>query len=296
MATERHRMATALRAWLSGRIPESARALEAEIDDRIRRVPNRMNEYGFDPYGLSLETARKMALPAALMYRHYFRAETLGIERVPAGRVMLIANHAGQLPFDGAMLNMAMLLDAEPPRICRPMGEYLIPRLPWMSTAMARVGAMVGTPENCIHMLENEECVAVFPEGTRGMNKPYTQRYRMQRMGLGFMRLALDTRTPIVPVAIVGSDDQQPGIANFERLGRRLGLPALPLTVGFPFLGPLGILPLPVKYRIRFGEPLRFEGEAADDDDAIQQRVDAVRDVIEGMLARGVRERKGIFT
>jgi 1-acyl-sn-glycerol-3-phosphate acyltransferase len=145
-------------------------------------------------------------------------------------------------------------------------------------------------------MLDNEECVVVFPEGTRGINKPYTERYRLQRMGLGFMRLALETGTPIVPVAIVGSDDQQPGIANFERLGRRLGLPALPITVGFPLLGPLGLLPLPVKYRIYFGEPIRVAGDSADDDAAIQSQVDTVKAAIERLLARGVRERKGVFS
>jgi 1-acyl-sn-glycerol-3-phosphate acyltransferase len=237
-----------------------------------------------------------MALPVALIYRHYFRAETFDIDRVPEGRVLLIGNHAGQLPFDGAMVTVAMLLEAEPPRICRSMGEYFIPRMPWMGIAMARMGAMVGTPENCVHMLENEECVVAFPEGTRGMNKPYSERYRLQRMGLGFMRLALETATPIVPVAVVGSDDQQPGIANLTGMSRMLGIPAFPITVGFPLLGPLGMLPLPVKYRIYFGEPLRFEGDAADEDDAIRAKVDVVKDAIEGMLARGVRERKGIFS
>jgi 1-acyl-sn-glycerol-3-phosphate acyltransferase len=286
----------AVRDLVGAFLPLSARGLEREIEERLRQVPNQLNEYGFDPYGLSLESARRMALPVALLYRHYFRVETFDIDRVPEGRVLLIANHAGQLPFDGAMLNVAMLLEAEPPRICRSMGEYFIPRLPWMGVAMVRVGAMVGTPENCVHMLENEECVVVFPEGARGMNKPYSERYRLQRMGLGFMRLALETATPIVPVAIVGSDDQQPGLANLTRVGRMLGLPSFPITVTFPLLGPLGILPLPVKYRMYFGEPLHFDGDAADDDAAIQEKVDVVKDSIEGMLANGIRERKGIFT
>jgi 1-acyl-sn-glycerol-3-phosphate acyltransferase len=277
-------------------MPLAARDLEEELDERLHQLPNRLNEYGFDPYGLSLDSAKRMALPVALLYRHYFRVETFDIDRVPAGRALLIANHAGQLPFDGMMLTIAMLLDAEPPRICRSMGEYFIPRMPWMSVGMARMGAMVGTPENCIHMLENEECVAVFPEGVRGMNKPYSRRYRLQRMGTGFMRLALETSTPIVPIAIVGSDDQQPGLTNLEGLGRMLGLPAIPITIGFPLLGPLGLLPLPVKYRMHFGEPLHFEGDAADDDDAIQAKVDVVKETIEEMLARGVRSRQGIFS
>ncbi|MHC4411339.1 MAG: hypothetical protein ACYS0F_20350, partial [Planctomycetota bacterium] len=100
----------------------------------------------------------------------------------------------------------------------------------------------------------------------------------------------------IVPVAIVGSDDQKPGLANLERVGRVLGVPAIPITVGFPLLGPLGLLPLPVKYRMHFGEPLRFEGDAADDDGAIQAKLDVVKNTIEEMLARGVRSRQGIFS
>ena len=284
-----------MRDLIGAFLPLSARGLEREIDERLRRVPNQLNEYGFDPYGLRLESARRMALPVAILYRRYFRVETIDIDRVPEGRVLLIANHAGQLPFDGAMLSMAMLLEAQPPRICRSMGEYFIPRLPWLGVAMVRMGAMVGTPENCVHMLENEECVLVFPEGTRGMNKPYRERYRLQRMGLGFMRLALETATPIVPVAIVGSDDQQPGLANLMGVARLLGLPSFPITVTFPLLGPLGMLPLPVKYHIYFGEPLHFDGDASDDDAAIQERVDVVKDAIEGMLAKGLRERKGIF-
>ena len=285
----------AVRDLVGAFLPLSARDLEREIDERLHRAPNRLNEYGYDPYGLSLDAARRMMLPMALLYRHYFRVETFGIEKVPSGRVLLIANHAGQLPFDGAMINVAMLLEAEPPRICRAMGEYFLPRLPWMGVAMARMGSMVGTPENCVHMLENEECVVVFPEGARGMNKPYTERYQLQRMGLGFMRLALETDTPIVPVAIVGSDDQQPGLANFSGLARMLGLPALPVTLGFPLLGPVGMLPLPVKYRIYFGQPMFFEGDANDEDAVNQSRVDAVRDAIEAMLIRGVRKRRGIF-
>jgi len=287
---------SAVRDVLGAFLPLSVRELQSEIAERLRRVPNPVNEYGFDPYGFSLDTAAQMTLPVALLYRHYFRAETFDIDRVPPGRVLLIANHAGQLPFDGAMLGVAMLLEADPPRICRSMGEYFLPRLPFASVGMARMGAMVGTPENCIHMLENDECVVAFPEGVRGMNKTYQHRYRLQRMGLGFMRLALQTRTPIVPVAIVGSDDQQPGLANLEGVARMLGLPALPITVGFPLLGPLGMMPLPVKYRLYFGEPELFEGDPSDDDDDIQQNVDHVKQRIESMLARGLRERKGIFS
>jgi 1-acyl-sn-glycerol-3-phosphate acyltransferase len=275
---------------------DSLRELETELGERLCKVPNRLNEYGFDPFGLSPDWVRRMALPGLLLYRHYFRVETFDIDRMPPGRVLVIANHAGQLPFDAMMLQTALLLEAEPPRIARGMGEYWIPQLPLVSFAAARGGAMVGTPHNCVQMLHHGECVAVFPEGVRGMNKLYRDRYQLQRFGLGFMRLALETRTPVVPVAIVGSEDQQPGFANLAGLGRLLGMPAFPITLGFPWLGPLGLLPMPVKYRIYFGEPIFFDGDADEEDAAIEARVDIVKQEIAAMLSRGVALRSGIFS
>ncbi len=262
-------------------------------------IPVELNDYGFDRYGFHPATLRRASLPSALLYKHYFRVENHDIERVPEGRVLLICNHAGQLPFDGMMLSMSMLLEATPPRLARPMAEYWVSRLPFVSEAAARMGSMVGTPENCIRMLEAGECVMVFPEGVRGMNKLYAQRYQLQRFGLGFLRLALATDTPIVPVALVGSEEQNPGLANVQSLARLVGAPAAPITPTFPLLGPLGLLPLPVKYRFYFGEPLRFEGDPSDEDAAIQKHVDVVRDAIHSMFDRGREERraagKGIF-
>jgi len=173
-------------------LPLRARNLQTVIDDHLSRIPNKLNEYGYDAYGMNPVWMRRVLLPFALLYRYYFRVEVAGIEQLPEGRVLVIANHAGQLPFDGAMLALALLLEARPPRIARSMGEYWIPRLPWVSVLAARTGTLVGTPQNCIHMLENGECVLAFPEGVRGMNKLYSQRYQLQRFGSGFMRLALE--------------------------------------------------------------------------------------------------------
>jgi len=188
-----------------------------------------------------------------------------------------------------------MVLEADPPRIARPMGEYWIPRLPWFNVAAARSGALVGTPENCVAMLEMGEAVMVFPEGVRGMNKTWSQRYKLQRFGTGFMRLALETDTPIVPIVLVGSEEQNPGIANLGELGERFGFPALPITATFPWLGPLGLLPLPVKYRFYFGEPMRFEGDPNDEDASIEEKVTRVRERMEALFERGLAERGGIF-
>jgi 1-acyl-sn-glycerol-3-phosphate acyltransferase len=234
-------------------------------------------------------------LPTALMYRYYFRTEVHDIDRVPKGRVLLICNHAGQLPFDGAMLGMAMVLDATPSRVCRPMGEYWIPQLPFVSVMAARMGAMVGTPENCAEMLRNEEAVMVFPEGVRGINKMWSQRYKLQQFGTGFVRLALETGTPIVPVALIGSEEQQPGIANFRPLARLLGMPSFPITPTFPWLGPLGLLPLPVRYRFYFGEPIALPGSPSENDATIAEHVQTVRSAIEALFERGLAERGGVF-
>jgi 1-acyl-sn-glycerol-3-phosphate acyltransferase len=281
---------------LSGALtPLAARDLSAEIADRLRKVPTRVNEFGFDDHGMEIAAVKRAVLPLAVLYRYYFRAQTFGIERIPRGRVLLISNHAGQLPFDAMMLGTATLLEGKPPRIARGMGEYWIPQLPFVSVLAARSGSLVGTPENCAQLLEAEECVMVFPEGVRGMNKTFRERYKLQRFGTGFLRLALQTKTPIVPVGIIGSEEQQPGLLNLERLGRMLGMPAFPVTPTFPWLGPLGLLPLPVRYRIHFGEPLRFEGDAGDEDAVIEAKVEDVKAAIAALLAEGRAARRSVF-
>jgi 1-acyl-sn-glycerol-3-phosphate acyltransferase len=277
-------------------LPESLQELERELSDRLGRTGLHLNSFGYDAYGFNPEWARRLLLPMALLHRYYFRVENHGIEKVPTGRVLLIANHAGQFAHDGSMLAMSMLLDAEPPRLSRGMGEYFLWRVPWMGTFAARIGTLVGTPENCIEMLAEGECVMVFPEGARGANKPFHKRYQLQKFGKGFMRLALETQTPIIPVGIVGSEEQQPGFANLEGLGRTLGFPSLPLTITQPWFGPLGAaFALPVKYHIHFGEPLEFDGDANDEDAIIREKVDVVQASVADLLARGREERRSIF-
>jgi 1-acyl-sn-glycerol-3-phosphate acyltransferase len=280
---------------LTRTLPDSVRDLDALVAERLARVPTRLNEYGVDRFGLEPKAAQRGLLASALLYRHYFRVVTHGIDNVPEGRVLLIANHAGQLPFDAAMLGIAMLLEAEPPRLARGLGEYWIPRLPFVSELATRGGSLVGTPENFRALIDAEECVMVFPEGVRGMNKTFRERYRLQRFGTGFVRLALETHTPIVPVGIVGSEEQQPGLWDLKPLARMFGMPAFPITPTFPLLGPLGLLPLPVKYRIHFGVPIRFEGSPNEDDAAIQARVATVKIAIDKLLEAGRRERRNPF-
>ncbi len=277
-------------------LPLALRDLAEEVDKRLSQLPTQLNEYGFDPFGFEPQYARKLTTFGALIYRYYFRTETRGIERVPSGRVLLIGNHAGNtIPWDGATLMMAMLLEAQPPRYVRGMAEFYLPKIPWWSELIYRTGAVVGTPENCVRLLENDEAIMVFPEGHRGFVKPYSKAYQLQRFGTGFARLALQTRTPIVPVGIVGSEEQSPGLMDATSIGRMIGAPAFPITVGFPWLGLFGYLPLPVKFRIHFGEPMYLEGHHQDDDATIEEQVDRVRDQIALLLEEGLAERRSWF-
>jgi 1-acyl-sn-glycerol-3-phosphate acyltransferase len=278
-------------------IPGGLQPLFAEIDERIARLPTRLNEYGYDPFGMDPEFGRPLLAAMILAYRYWFRVDARGVDNVPEGRVLLIGNHAGNtFAWDGAMLAEALFLEGDPPRIVRGMAEYFLPTIPFFNVYMQRFGSIVGTPENCIQLLEQEEAIMVFPEGQRGFVKTYKQRYQLQTFGLGFMRLALETDTPIVPIGIVGGEEQSPGLANLRSVGRLVGSPAFPITVTFPWLGPAGFIPLPVKYYIEFGEPLRFEGDPTEDDATIAEKVEVVKDAIRKLIEAGLSRRRGWFS
>lgn len=267
--------------------PQTLRDLNQEIRERIAESPLALNSYGYDPWGFHADVARRALLIMTLFYRYYFRVQTYGIENMPDGRLLLISNHAGQIAIDATMIGVATVLEADPPRPVRGMGEYWLPTIPFFNVFMARAGGVVGTPKNCLDILEHGEAVIAFPEGVRGMNKPFSQRYQLQEFGYGFMRLALQTDTPIVPIAVVGSEEQAPSLGNFEPLARLLGMPAFPL-VATP-------IPLPVRYHIYFGEPMEFRGNHNDEDEVIGKKVDQVKSRIDDMLQTGLKRRTSIF-
>lgn len=274
--------------------PDVLSSTQNNVEERLAHTATEVNEYGFDPFGFHRERAKPFFTACTLLYEKYFRAEAHDIARVPTGRVMLVANHAGQIPTDGLLIAAAMLNVAEPPRVVRGMSEYWLGALPWLNEIARSMGTAVGTPATCAEMLKRNECVLVFPEGVRGLNKTYAQRYTLQPFGAGFMRLALETKTPIVPVGVIGTEEQQIGIANLSKLGKRFGMPSLPVTLSFPWLGPLGLLPLPVKVHLHFGKPLYFSG-SADDEVGVHEKVDAVREALTDLLQEGLRQRRGIF-
>jgi 1-acyl-sn-glycerol-3-phosphate acyltransferase len=273
-----------VQAWVDSKLEPAFRA-------KLRALPTRQNEYGYDPFGFNRDEAKIGALMARFFYKVYFRTETFGIERVPAGRVLLVSNHSGQLPFDGIGIGGAMLFDHDPPRVVRAMVEKYVQTLPFLSYMFARWGQITGTPENCRRLLEDEEAILVFPEGAKGISKPFTQRYQLQEFGLGFMRLALETGTPIVPIAVIGAEEQAPAV-NVKSVAKLIGAPAFPVLPLPPFFP---ILPYPTKYRIYFGEPLAFEGDPDDEDEVLEEKVRHVRNEIQSMIRIGLKERRHIF-
>jgi len=267
------------------------------LPDRTRmqlREQANVNSAGFDPWGLHVETAEGWLAACRWMYEKYFRVETHGIERVPEGRVLLVPNHGGQLPLDGMLLALSMVLEANPPRIVRGMVERWFPSLPFISTLFTRCGQTVGDPRNCVGLLESDQPIMVFPEGVRGSGKTYWKRYQLQQFGTGFVRIALQTGSPIVPVAVVGAEEIYPSIYNVSWLAKLMGIPYVPVTPFWPFLGLLGALPLPVKIDLYYGEPIRFDADPDAPDDEVREMVDQVKAAISSMIEEGLARRSGL--
>ena len=264
---------------------------DREFLQKIQALPTRQNEYGYDPFGFNREEAIDGIYLTWLFYKYYFRAEAHGVEHVPEGRVLLISNHSGQLPFDGLVIGGSMLFDHESPRIIRSMIDRFVPTLPFVGPTLTRWGQIVGSPENCEHLLHDDEIICVFPEGSRGVSKPFSKRYQLQPFGMGFMRLALATDTPIVPVAVIGAEEQAPCF-NVKPLAKLMGLPAFPMMPFPPFFP---ALPLPTKYRLYFGEPMRFTGDPDQDDEELLPSVTQVRNTIQSMIHLGLKARKHVF-
>ena len=257
---------------------------------RLEKLTPPRNEYGVDPYGFDVDYTIAAIAPLLWLYRKYFRVQLHGIEQVPGeGRVILVGNHSGQLPFDASMIEVACLIEMDPPRAVRALVEKWVPTLPFVSTFMARCGQVVGTPDNCRRLLAADEAILVFPEGVRGLNKPFSERYRLKPFGLGFMRLALESGAPIVPVGVVGAEEQAPAIFDLKPLARLLAFPAFPIT---PTLLPF---PLPSRYHLWFGEPMRFAGSPDDEDAELERKVGAVQAAVQALLQRGLAERKHVF-
>jgi 1-acyl-sn-glycerol-3-phosphate acyltransferase len=258
------------------------------VRQAIDRLDIPFDAIGLDPYGASKAHLRVAVTPLAALYRNYFSVETRGIENVPPrGRAMLVGNHSGGIAIDAAMVLVSCLLEMPAPRLAQGMADKFIARLPFLGEWATRTGQLPGLPEHAERLLEDERLLMVFPEGTRGTAKLFRERHSLVEFGSGFMRLALKTRTPIVPLSVLGGGEAFPTIANAYKLGRLFGLPYVPIVAyGIP-------LPLPAKIEIEYGAPMRFAGTGNEDDAIVQGLVGEVQREIARMLSAGVRRRRG---
>ena len=284
--------------------PEPRRA----VDAWDRRVANGLaflrrrltGQYEVDEFGFDPDLTESLYQPLLrLLYRRYFRVDTTGVEHLPAtGPALVVANHSGTLPVDALMLSIAVHDEHPANRYLRLLAADLALRLPVLSEAGRKAGMTLACNPDVERLLQQDQLVGVFPEGFKGIGKRYRDRYKLQRFGRGgFVSAALRTGTPIVPVSIVGAEEIYPIIADARPLARIAGLPFFPITPTWPWLGPLGMLPLPSKWLIEFGEPIDtagYEGEA-DDPIVVFNLADQVRETIQQSLHKLLERRPDPF-
>ena len=253
-----------------------------------------------DDYGLDLRFEQRVIPILNLLYQSYFRVQHEGLDRIPlSGRCLIVSNHSGTVPLDGLMLRTLMRLEHPAARSLRWLTEDIVHHLPFVGTAFNRLGAVRACQENGQRLLQADELVAAFPEGVKGIGKLYRDRYRVQRFGRGgFIRLALRTQAPVVPCAIVGAEETSPMLYRLEYLPRLLGLPYLPFTPTFPWLGPAGLLPAPTKWKITFGDPIllaEYGPEAEHDHVLVGLLTQRVRDTVQRMIDDELASRRDIW-
>jgi 1-acyl-sn-glycerol-3-phosphate acyltransferase len=227
------------------------------------------------------------------LWSRYFRVRLLGLENIPSdGAALLVANHSGGLPYDGAMLIHACHAIHPAHRPLRPLVATFAQRSSWLRPVVCRIGGVRASMENALKLCQAGQLVGLFPEGLRGVGKPYSERYRLTHFGRGgFVRLAQAAQVPIIPVAIVGAEETHPVVGKLTRLAKPLGIPYIPITPTFPLLGPLGLLPVPAKWSIHIAEPISPESHAGQEPLAIAKRV---KDQIDRMIADLLLARRSI--
>jgi 1-acyl-sn-glycerol-3-phosphate acyltransferase len=267
---------------------------------RALRERRLRGDYQTDPYGMDPDMVEAMRPFFRFLYHKWWRVQTWGIEHVPAtGRALLVSNHSGVLPWDGSVIAMAVWEEHPAPRMVRNLYLNWFNTMPFIAPVFAGLGQMAGLPENALRLLEEDELVCTFPEGLRGMAKLFHQRYQLGRFGRGgFVKVALRTGTPIIPVAVVGAEEIYPLLSRGERIARLLGTPLFPLTPFFPLLGPLGVIPLPTRWRIVFCPPIAtadYGPEAADDPLTVFALTEQVRSTIQQTINAQLVARTSIF-
>jgi 1-acyl-sn-glycerol-3-phosphate acyltransferase len=272
------------------RDPASKDALKAVVQ-AVREgmpEPSTLPDFGFDQ-GF-LETTTPLL---DFLWSRYFRVSLKGLDNIPAnGAALLVANHSGGLPYDGAMLIHACHALHPAHRPLRPLVATFALRSPWMRPVVCRIGGVRASMENALKLSEAGQLIGLFPEGLRGVGKPYRERYQLTHFGRGgFVRLAQAAKMPIIPVAIVGAEETHPVVAKLTRLAKPLGLPYIPITPTFPLLGPLGLLPVPAKWSIHIAPPIAPDSHIGQEPLVIARRV---KEQIEQMIADLLLARRSI--
>ena len=248
--------------------------------------------HGYDPFGLHPSFVAMSEVITRPLYEKWFRVKSYGAENIPTwGPAILASNHSGNLPVDGMMLWADVLRHTDPPRVARAVADHFVPALPWVGTLFARCGVVGGSRGNARALLTAGELLMIFPEGVPGIVKPWSERYHLQHFRVGHAELAIRYRAPVVPVGIVGAEEQMPQLARSERLGKLFGIEA----VGIPATP----IPLPVRYHIHYGEPLPFDTDYnpsdADDPAVVREAAERVKAAVAGLLERGLALRTGVF-
>lgn len=266
-----------------------ARTTSRTVHRIVREATFHDVAHGYDVFGLHPPTLARAVDLAAAVYERYFRVDSHGIENVPQrGAAILVANHAGALPIDAALLCLDVLRRTEPPRIPRPIADHFVPRLPGFGTLAARLGMVDGTRSSARILIERGELLIVWPEGVSGPAKRFSARYRLQHWCEGFAELAIHHRVPVIPVAIVGAEESWPLIGKLRHF-HPFAAPYVPV--------PATPVPLPAHYYLRYGEALRLDRGTRDDEapDLVTNGATRVRVALENLLARSCDERKGVF-
>jgi 1-acyl-sn-glycerol-3-phosphate acyltransferase len=294
-------LSTRLRDMTGRQVIDMNRVMEiVQFVYQQRQLANRGADYAVDEFGFDAQWTESLLTLFNMLYRDYWRVETTGIENVPdSGRALLVSNHAGVLPWDGTMIKTAMFAEHPHPRHVRALVASLFMGMPVLSWFLRRTGQTVGHPDDTRRLLERDELVLVFPEGVKGTGKQFKDRYRLRRFGRGgFVATAIRAGAPIIPISVVGSEEIYPMVADATPMARLFGLPYFPVTPMWPWLGVLGLVPLPSKWRIQFHPPIHTEliaAESAEDQSLVMTISDEVRSTIQKGVYENLKLRRGVF-
>jgi len=272
-------------------VKATGRALVPESErDRLSHLALHDAGYGYDVFGLHADWVVTASALVGPLYRHYFRVTAHGAENIPAsGSAIFVANHSGTLPFDAAMLCFDVLTRTEPPRPLRAVADHFVSVMPFVGTTLSRLGAVNGTMANLRHLLAAGEVCLIFPEGVPAIGKPLRERYQLHDWRPGHAELALRSNVPVIPVAIIGAEEQWPQLGRINT-GGLLGIPYLPI-VATP-------VPLPVHYHIHYGAPLRLSDGVEHDapsTEAVERAAAATKNAVQALIRDGLDARDGVF-